>query len=309
MIEVQRILCPIDFSDFSRRAVDHAVALATWYESTITLFHVCAVAPMAAYAPGSGVLRSAAITTEEREALLAAMKRFAEDDMAADISIELEIGEGSTAAEILAKAETLPADLVVMGTHGRSGFERLVLGSVTERVVRKASCPVLTVPKAVPDAVPAPPVHFKRIICPVDFSDCSMHALNYAMSLAQEVDAHLTVMHVIELPPDVPREVHAPLLAGPRSLREYLALTEEDRRARLGDAIPESVRAYCTVDTILTTGTPYREILRVAHEQRAELLVIGIHGHGAVDRLLFGSTAQHVIRQALCPVLTLRKGE
>jgi nucleotide-binding universal stress UspA family protein len=303
MIEIQRILCPIDFSDFSRRALDHAVAIAKWYKSTITMIHVCSVVPVAAYAPGSGVLPSAALTPEDREALLAAMKRFAQGETGTDVPIELEIVEGSTTAAILAKADAMPADLLVMGTHGRSGFERLVLGSVTERVLRKADCPVLTVPKGVPDVVPFPPV----LVCAIDFSDCAMHALDYAMSLAQEADAHLTVMHVIELPPDVPREVHENVLAGPRNLREYIALAEEDRRARLKNAIPDSVRAYCTVDTVLATGKPYREILRVAEEQRAGLLVIGIHGRGPVDRLLFGSTAQHLVRQAPCPVLTLRK--
>jgi nucleotide-binding universal stress UspA family protein len=236
------------------------------------------------------------------------MKRFAEDEVGASVPIELDIMEGSTAAEILTKAEAMPADLLVIGTHGGSGFEHLVLGSVTEKVLRKAACPVLTVPKGAPDAVPAPPVLFKRIVCAIDFSDCSMHALNQAMSLAQEADAHLTVVHVIEIPPDVPREVHESTLALPRSLAEYVALAEEDRRARLGDAIPDSVRAYCTVDTVLATGKPYREILRVAEEQKADLLVIGVHGRGAVDRLLFGSTAQHLVRQASCPVLTLRKG-
>jgi nucleotide-binding universal stress UspA family protein len=150
-------------------------------------------------------------------------------------------------------------------------------------------------------------VLFKRIVCAIDFSDCAMHALNYAMSLAQEADAALTVVHVIELPPDVPREAHENVLTGPRSLREYVALAEEDRRRRLKDAIPDAVRAYCTVDTVLATGKPYQEILRVAGEQKADLLVVGVHGRGAVDRLLFGSTAQHLVRQASCPVLTLRQ--
>jgi nucleotide-binding universal stress UspA family protein len=308
VIEIERILCPIDFSDFSRRALDHAVAISRWYESTITLLHVCTVVPVAAYAPGSGVLPSAALTPEDRKALLASMERFAEGEAGTNVAIDLDIAEGSTATAILAKADAMPADLLVMGTHGRSGFERLVLGSVTEKVLRKAACPVLTVPKAVPDVVPAPPVLFKRIICAIDFSDCSMHALNYAMSLTQEADAHLTVMHVIELPPDVPREVHETVLAGPRNLREYLALAEEDARARLKEAIPDSVRAYCTVDTVQPTGKPYREILRVAEEQTADLIVIGIHGRGPVDRLLFGSTAEHLVRQASCPVLTLRRG-
>jgi nucleotide-binding universal stress UspA family protein len=261
---------------------------------------------VAAYAPGSGDLPSAVLTQEDREALLAAMKRFAEGEAGANVPIEFEIAEGSTAAGILATADAMPADLLVMGTHGRSGFERLVLGSVTEKVLRKAACPVLTVPRAVPEAVPTAPL-FKHIVCAVDFSECSMHALNYAMSLAQEADARLTVMHVIELPPDVPREAHENV-AGPRDLPAYVALAEEDRRARLKDAVPDSVRAYCTVDTVLATGRPYREILHVAEEQRADLLVIGIHGSGAIDRLLFGSTAQHLVRQASCPVLTLRKG-
>jgi nucleotide-binding universal stress UspA family protein len=308
MIEIQRILCPIDFSDFSRRALDYAIAIAKGYESTITLLHVSAVLPVAAYVPGTGVLPPVALTPVDRDTLLAAMKRFAEGDARAAVPIEFDLAEGSTAVEILAKAEAIPAGLLVMGTHGHSGFERLVLGSVTEKVLRKAACPVLTVPGGVPGTVPAPPVLFKRILCAVDFSDCSMHALNYAMSIAQEADAHLTVMHVIELPPLVPREVHENVFATPRSLREYVALAEEDRRTRLNEAIPDSVRTYCAVDTVFATGKPYREILRVAEEQNADLLVIGIHGRGAIDRFLFGSTAQHLVRQAPCPVLTLRKG-
>jgi nucleotide-binding universal stress UspA family protein len=308
MIEIRRILCPIDFSDFSRRALDYAVPIAKWYESTITLFHVCAVVPVAAYAPGTGVLPSVALTPDDREAVLASMKRFAEGETGTSIPIDFELAEGPTAAEILAKAEAMSADLLVIGTHGRSGFERLVLGSVTEKVLRKASCPVLTVPKAAPDVVPVPSVLFRRIVCAIDFSDCSMHALNYAISLAQEADASLTVVHAIELPPDAPREVHENMFAGSRSLHEYIAYAEEDARARLKQAVPESVRAYCAVETVMPTGKPYREILRVADERKADLLVIGVHGRGAVDRLLFGSTAHHLVRQASCPVLTLRKG-
>ncbi|HEY5618618.1 MAG TPA: universal stress protein [Vicinamibacterales bacterium] len=308
MIEIRHILCPIDFSDFSRRAFDHAVAIAKWYESSITLLHVCAIVPVAAYAPGSGVLPSAILTREDRDVLLTSMHRFAEAEAGSSVPVAFEIAEGNAAREILAKANATPSDLIVMGTHGRSGFERLVLGSVTEKVLRKATCPVLSVPRSVPDVIPAPPVLFKRIVCALDFSDCSMHALNYAMSLAQEAEARLTVVHVIELPPDVPREVHETMLGGPRNLEEYVALAEEDRRARLKDAVPDSVRAYCTVDTALATGKPYREILRVAEEEQSDLIVIGIHGRGGADLLFFGSTAQHLVRQASCPVLTLRKG-
>ena len=308
MIEIRRILCPIDFSDFSQRAIDHAMAIARWYESTITLFHVHAILPPPAYALGTDVLPPAGFIPVDREALTASMKRFAGSDAASSTPMEYDIAEGvNPATEILIKAAAMPADLVVLGTHGRSGFERLVLGSVTEKVLRKATCPVLSVPKDVPEFVSIPPVLFKRILCAVDFSNCSTDALNFAMSLAQEAEAHLDVVHVLELPPEVPPGVHETVLAGPRSLREYIELAEEDRRARLQDAVPQSVRAYCAVETMLATGKPYREILRIAAERKSDLIVIGIHGRGAADLLFFGSTAQHVVRQASCPVLTLRR--
>lgn len=308
MIEMQRILCPIDFSDFSRRALDHAVAIAKWYESTLTLLHVPALVPVAVYPAGSGALPMAVLTLENRDTLRAAVQRFAEEEVGTGIPIDVDIAEGSPALEILNKAETLAADLVVMGTHGRSGFDRLLLGSITEKVLRKARCPVLTVPRRVPDAVPTQPVLFKRILCAVDFSDCSMQALNYAMSLAQGADSQLTVMHVIDMPPDIAREIYETSLATQRYLQEYITSVEAEARTRLNDAVPDRVRAHCTVDTVLTTGKPYHEILRVAAEQKSDLLVIGIHGRGPIDRFVFGSTAQHLVRQATCPVLTLRTG-
>jgi nucleotide-binding universal stress UspA family protein len=143
---------------------------------------------------------------------------------------------------------------------------------------------------------------FKRILCAVDFSDCSMRALHYAMALAQEADARLTVLNVVELPADA----HERLPHLSPGVREYVAAVEEDHRQRLGSAVPEAVRAYCAVETMMVPGKPYREILRVAGEQQSDLIVLGIHGRGPADRLFFGSTTQHVVRQATCPVLTLR---
>jgi nucleotide-binding universal stress UspA family protein len=310
MIEIRRILCPIDFSDFSRRALDHAVAIAKWYGASLTLFHVPALVPVAVYpAAGGGPLPAAVLTPENREALHAEVRRFAEAEVGTGIPIDIDIAaDGMPPAEILAKAEALPADLVVMGTHGRTGFERLLLGSTTETVLRKARCPVLTVPRHVPDAVPLQPVLFKRILCAIDFSDCSMQALNYAMSLAQEADSQLTIMHVIDLPPDIAREVYEPPLAAARFRQELITRMEVEARKRLNEAVPDTVREYCTVDTLLTTGKPSQEILRAATEQKTDLLVIGIHGRGPVDRLVFGSTAEHLVRRATCPVLTLRTG-
>ena len=136
MIEIRRILCPIDFSEYSRHALDHAVAMARWYDSTITLLHVCSVVPVAAYAPGTPILPSVVLTPADRDELLASMRRFAEDEAGSSPPIQLEFCEGSVVAEVLARAESMPGDLIVMGTHGRSGFERLVMGAVTASELR-----------------------------------------------------------------------------------------------------------------------------------------------------------------------------
>lgn len=303
MIALRRILCPVDFSDHSKRALDHAVAIAAWYDAAVTVLHVSPVMPVAAYVSGSGMPAYAVLTPEARDALRESLCRFAGHDAGPAARREFEIAEGGTAETILARASALPADLVVLGTHGRSGFERWVLGSVAERVLRLAPCPVLTVPKAAGEAAP---ILFRRIVCAIDFSDCSMYALDYATSLAQQADAQLTIVHVIELPPDIPRELHETVRAGPRSLSEYIALAEAEGRGRLDDAVAGRVSAPVSVDKVLAAGKPYREILRVASERCADLLVLGVHGRGALDRLFFGSTTQHLVRQAACPVLTLR---
>jgi nucleotide-binding universal stress UspA family protein len=302
MIEIRRILCPVDFSDYSRRALDHAIAIARWYESTVTALHVFSPALIAPYGPGPIVFEPIVLTLADRDQLLANTKAFIEAETAPGVAIEAVIREGNTAAQILDQATKMSADLLVIGTHGRSGFERLLLGSVAEKVLRKARCPVLTVPRRLPDAVPSGPVVFKRILCAVDFSESSMHALKYALSLAQEADGCLTILHVLgaEFVGQVGLgEEHVSLAALQRQ-------HEEEARKLLEKAVPESTAAYCKADTMLLRGKPWREILRIASDRQAELIVMGVQGRGAADLMFFGSTTQHVVREATCPVLTLR---
>jgi nucleotide-binding universal stress UspA family protein len=303
MIEIRQILCPVDFSDHSRRALDHAMAVARWYRSTVTALHVVSPAPVAAYVPGPVVLAPMVLTSVDRERLLADIRALIQTEAAPGVAIDALVREGSPAAEILDQVADMKADLLVIGTHGRSGFERLLLGSVAEHVLRKAHCPVLTVPRRHPDAVPAGPVLFKRILCAVDFSRSSMHALTYALSLAQEADACLTVVHVLGA------EVVGQIGIGEEhpSLPTLRLRHEEEARTLLDKAVPESSAAYCKAETMLVRGKPWREILRVAVERQVELIVMGVQGRGAVDLMFFGSTTQHVVRDATCPVLTLRE--
>lgn len=307
MIEIRRILCPTDFSEFSRHALDRALAIATLYHSTITLLHVCPLTAGAIYSPGIGVAPTSLLTVEDRDAALAAMRQFAETEVGPDASIGFAIAEGSPANEILDRARTQASDLLVMGTHGRSGFERFLLGSVTEKVLRKAPCPVLTVPPRVADVVPTPAARLKNIVCPVDFSDSSAEALNYAISLANESGGRLTVVHVIEMPPELPIEEHETIFSSPRSLPEYVVMAKADRSGRLKEMITNAGGAEGSISIVLATGKAYREILRIAAEQSADLIVVGIHGRGAADVFFLGSTTQHVVRQATCPVLTIRR--
>jgi nucleotide-binding universal stress UspA family protein len=307
MIEIRQILCPIDFSDHARRALDHAIAIARWYESTVTVLHVFSPAPVAAYGPGPVVFEPIVLTPADRDQLLADTKAFAETEIAPGIAIEAAVREGNAAGEILEQAASMKADLLVLGTHGRSGFERLLLGSVAEKVLRKASCPVMTVPRRHPDAVPAGPVLYKRILCPVDFSESSLHALQYAISMAQEADGQLTVLHAVEHElqntADMANVVHA---AG-MTIGDFLIEREEALRRRLQEAIAGATE-FCSADALLTQGKPWREVLRVAAERQSDLIVIGVQGRGAADLWFFGSTTQHVVRGASCPVLTLRRG-
>lgn len=303
MIEIRQILCPIDLSEFSRHALDHAVAIARRYDSTITVFNVCTVVPATAYAPGTPLLPVTVPTPGDLEALLASMKRFVETEVGLTVPMRFEIGEGNAASEILHRAGAIPSDLIVIGTHGRSGFERLVLGSVTEKVIHKAACPVLTVPRPVADAVPVPDKLFTRILCAIDFSDTSLHALEYALLLAQEKNAQLTLVHVVEVTPAPRSEAAGDVEA--RALGAYVAAAAEARAEELQRIVPDSARAYCTVERTLAIGKAHREILRVAAERDSDVIVLGAHGFG-IPQLLFGSTANQVVRQARCPVLTIR---
>lgn len=186
-----------------------------------------------------------------------------------------------------------------MGTHGRSGFERLFLGSTTEKVLRKARCAVMTVPPGAPSVMPRGPVPFTRILCAVDFSDTSKVALGYAVSLARESNAAVTLAHVIET-----RPLYYDF--SPPPVFDVMAWYEE-ARGRLRELVPDAVRASCTVKEAVREGSPYREILHLATELDVDLIVLGVSGRGAADRFFFGSTTHHVIREARCAVLTLRE--
>jgi len=301
MIEIRRVLCPIDFSEISRHALHHAIAVAGWYDSSLTVLHVIANL-RTMDTPG------VPLTEIERERLIAEMRCFA-GQIPPEVRATLLVREASDIRrQILAEAQVLMSDLLVIGSHGRSGFERLLLGSVTENVVRKSPCPVMVVPPRAQDAAGAGLIHGgrPRILCAVDFSDASLGALEYAISLAEEADADLSLFHSIEVPPELLEHIPVP---ADFDVDQCHAAARAACLHRLRELIPPPVRTYCQVDTVVAEGAAYRQVLRMAAEQKTDLIVMGVHGRGAVDVLVFGSNTARVIRAATCPVLIVPRRE
>jgi nucleotide-binding universal stress UspA family protein len=293
---INQIVCPIDLSDISDHVVGHAAVLAQWYGARLTLLHVVANAPVMDLPPP-------VLDPAERLRLERAMRDVAAH-AAPSVAMDSTVVEAESAPQaILEHLATSAADLVVMGSHGRSGFQRFFLGSVTEKVIRKAACPAMVVPPRAPDLHAGTAVGFRRILCAVDFSDSSLTALARALSVSGKIGGHLTLLHVIEIPP----ELREPAAATGLDVDRVRAAAEADALRRLRELIPDRSQLHGAVDTAVEQGKPYREVLRVAADRSADLIVMGVHGRSAVDLMIFGSTTHHVVRQALCPVLVVRQ--
>lgn len=294
MIQITRILCPVDLSEISRRALEHATVLARWYDARLTVLYVVP-SPAAEVVPAF---------VNGRERAMIDLQCFA-GQVPAGVPVDVCVREATDIhREILEQAESTHADLLVVGSHGRSGFERLLLGSVTEKLMHKAPCPIMVVPPGESDRPSGEPVQFRRILCPVDFSDASLRALEYATTLAEEADARLTALHVIEMPPELREN---PLSEG-FDVDRIHAAEEAAALRRLRELIPEEAQTYCTVETAVREGAAYREILKVAAVQSVDLIVMGVQGRGALDLVIFGSNTARVARAATCPVLIVGTG-
>jgi nucleotide-binding universal stress UspA family protein len=218
MRHITSILSAIDFSDESAHALDHAIVLAQWYGARIAAAHVYTPRPVGVADGGAFLMiGDGALADEDRHVFQKRLDGFLEPARAAGVPVCTQVLVGRPADRIVSAANGSGADLIVVGTHGASGFERLILGSVAERVLHKAMCPVLTVP---PRARQTSKLPFKRILCPVDFSESSHAAVEVAVSLASEGDADVTFLHVLE--PGIDAESHLTLrMTQPITVPEY----------------------------------------------------------------------------------------
>ena len=295
MMPLRHILCPVDFSEFSRHALDWAAAFARTHGADITALHVLPTLPPSAAAGGEALYPAFVFTPQDLEQFRQELSTFAAPS-SAGVPVTPLVVQGYAVREIVAQAAG--CDLLVMGTHGRSGFDRLFLGSVTERVLVKAPCPVLTVPPRVPDALPPGRVPYSHIVCAVDFSPASVKALAYARAITRGTPAVMTAVTVLE-----PVRRLEPVYAGGPGTPEFDVQAHEVLAARLHDAVGDPGDTH--IDEIVADGKAYEAILRVAASRGADLIVLGAHA-GRAGLLGNGSTMNQVVRRATCPVLTVK---
>jgi nucleotide-binding universal stress UspA family protein len=180
--------------------------------------------------------------------------------------------------------------LIVIGTHGRTGLSRVLMGSVAELVVRHAPCPVLTIRPA------NEPTPYRHVLCPVDLSRPAREAMNLAADLVKPGGAGITLLHVLELPTSYAGELPVPELHRDLDARSALLL----------DRWTDELKAKVNVPVTLLNriGRPGAQILAALEQDRTiELVVMGSHGHTGIERMLLGSVAEKVVRHARCPVL------
>jgi nucleotide-binding universal stress UspA family protein len=287
MITMRTILCPVDFFPASDRAILYAAGLAANYEARLHLLHV--ITPVFAGAH-EAMIEVAEITKSMRDNSAREMDKLAAGVKQIGIQVDGEIVVGDVYDEIKRSIATIKPELVVMGTHGRRGFERWFMGSTTEKLLRHSPVPLLTISSRGENVSGIP--RFRRILVTTDFSDGTADALAYAFSVAQENDAEITLLHVLhEVAVDISGKYRDSLVKGVQE--------------QLDDLVPSEAKNWCEVRTRVETGVPYRIILRHLEDERVDLLIMNIHGKGMLDRALLGSTAERVVRAAPCPVMLI----
>lgn len=296
-VRLNTILCTTDFSDYSNQTISYGVAIANEFDARLLICHVIDLQFAAIY--GTVHFLPPDLQTQSIET---AQERI-EDLMAAQtVPWEAVVSTGPPADEISRVVADRKIDLAISATHGRTGLKRVILGSVTERLMRALTCPLLVVRETPPDLMPDPTqgLRFNRILVGCDFSPAANAALEYGVSLAQEFEAELHLIHVLE--PQVYSDFLATTLdAVPGETGDI----KEKLDQRLTDLITPEAMNWCRIKTAVIEGRPFEAITDYAGENGIDLVVLGVRGHGVVETLFLGSTTDRVVRKAQCPVLSV----
>lgn len=290
-LELKHILVPTDFSECSRSALKQAAAIARLHNSDLLLLHLVNAEPIL-YAGLEG-------GTWDHSTVLAAARKQAEiferDEELVTVRHDFLLQTGALEDVLHEVIQKRDISMIVLGTHGRSGLKKMIMGSVAEEIFRIATCPVLTIG---PDVQPTLLTHgrFQSILFATDFSEGSRHALPYAAALAQESRARLTLLHVLDEGSVTSLYLHS-----------HLAFTAKSQLLQMAR---ENLPITTPADVEVVNGYSVEQILRIARKNEADLIVLGVHkssGIGArASAHLPWTIAQSVVCHATCPVLTVR---
>lgn len=297
---IRNVLFPTDFSSCAESAFTYADELASAYGATLHILHAV-VWSDTAYLASDGYF----FPESERTRMLNQAKASAEDSLAEEgrraktptVRCDQQVG-GSATQVILGYADDHDIDVIVLGTHGRRGLSRMMLGSTAETVVLHAHCPVVTV-RHRDENDPIPSGRPRRILVPVDFSDHTSLLLRHACALAKDTGAHLDLLHVVS-------DIYMPTIYGIEPIHLQFEAIQDKSRHLLEDLASEFIGDAVPVECHTTTGDPNQRIVDVAHEREADLIMIATHGYTGLKRVMMGSVAKWVIRRAECPVFTVR---
>jgi nucleotide-binding universal stress UspA family protein len=285
-IQIKNILYATDFSQTAAAALPFAAEIAQRFGAKLYAVHAKTPENYALPVTEVWPVANALVERETQELRATLHSKFP------TVESDVLIGEGGVWAVVEAAAEEKKADLIVLGTSGREGIGKFILGSVAEDILRRAMCPVLTVGPHAPNNPPRE-AKFKRIVYATDFGYGSAFAAAYAVALAQEHQAHLTLLHVIDHP-------KAGELVGPEEL-EAAAIE------RLRSLVPGEAELWCEPRTMVRHGAVSEKILEVAEQDQADLIVLGVRNAKGLVRAthLSSAVAHRVIAHAPCPVLTV----
>jgi nucleotide-binding universal stress UspA family protein len=273
-----RVLVAVDFSEPARAAFNHALVLSRTHNADLTVLHAV---------PRDRSFESHA---HERIAMIAALRQAAE---AAGVRFEVSVQHGDPAGVILLHARARRPDVIVVGTHQRSGFDRFRLASVAETVTLQATQPVLVVPASPGGKSAESAMSFNSALVAIDFSAASISAVERALSLGN-ANGRVTLVHVVPSVSLASASRYTYHLSEP----DYQRLLARDAWRRLQETLSATVKTSRKVYARVASGDPSTEIARIAANVDADLILVGVTSRGAIGRRIFGSTAARVIRMA-----------
>lgn len=286
-IRFKRILCAVDFSPASLRSLDYALELASANKAQVRLVHII---PRIVASVMDIPITTSKWTAAQEEKAKRELPKLKERAARKGVSASTEIRLGDIDVQLLKAAKDFRADVLAMGTHGHKGFERWIIGSVAERMLRHSPIPLLVTGFSGKRAGTG----MRRILIATDFSKGTGDAVGYGASIAAQAKASMVMLHVIQ---DRTAAV---------DWSEFPDQTAAIRQ-KLSDLVPASVRGQFKVEARVESGEPYRVILKTIQDLKPSLVILNTHGYGFVDRVLIGSTAERVVRGGaeMCPMLLI----